>query len=305
MRILVTGGTGFVGRHTVTALAESGHEPVIIARQDRRTQKDQRYVQLDLLHEDAIGPILRRERPTHLIHLAWETTHGRYWSAPENRAWSAATRRLFHEFFEAGGDRLVATGTCAEYDWNSLGRSEADEVTSKLGGASEYAQGKLAAFEASEALRDSGASLAWCRLFFPYGRFEDPARFIPSITKALLSGNPADMTNGHQARDFLDARDVGEALVRVLLSDVTGPVNIASGTGTRLIDIATEISGRLGCEHLLRPGVIPTRPADPPYLVGTNHRLTQEVGFRPRIPLSEGLLDAIAHWRDALRAAGG
>ena len=91
-------------------------------------------------------------------------------------------------------------------------------------------------------------------------------------------------------------------MAAVLLSDVTGPLNIACGEGTALIEIATELARQLGGEALLRPGALPTRPKDPPYLVGANMRLRTEVGFSPRIPLSEGLADAIKFWRGALQA---
>ena len=298
-RVLVTGGNGFVGRQAVAALAEAGLDVVVVSRSDRPSRPRIRICKTDLLAPGAVDALVEAERPAHLLHLAWETTHGRYWTAPDNRQWLTASGALLRAFFDAGGSRAVVAGTCAEYDWGALGDTAADERSAALAATSPYGRAKLALYEEVERHCSAGASAAWCRLFFPFGRFEGPQRFIPAVTRALLAGRPAEMTAGRQVRDFMDVRDVGRALAAVLMSDVTGPINIARGEGTALIEIATELARRLGGEALLRPGALPTRPNDPPYLVGANARLRQEVGFSPRISLSEGLADAIAFWRDA------
>ncbi len=301
-RVLVTGGSGFVGRQAVVALAAAGLDVVVATRGAGPPRAPIRHRTTDLLAPGAVDSLIEVERPTHLLHLAWETTHGRYWTAPDNWEWLRASKALLRAFFDAGGLRAVVTGTCAEYDWGALGDAAADERSTALAATTPYAKAKLALSENVEHLSAEGASAAWCRLFFPFGRFEGPQRFVPAVTRALVAGLPAEMTAGGQIRDFMDVRDVGRALAAVLLSNVTGPINIASGEGTALVEIATELARQLGREALLRPGALPTQPKDPPYLVGANMRLRTEVGFSPRIPLSKGLADAIEFWRGALQA---
>ncbi len=301
MRILITGGTGFIGQHAVAALADTEHELAIVSRNARPDEGRTRFVRIDLLDPEAPRSMLQREPPTHLLHLAWETAHGHYWTAPENTAWADATCRLLTDFFEYGGVRAVAIGTCAEYDWMVPGKAALSEYSARLSADTAYARAKLSAYEHAEKLRASGASVAWCRLFFPYGRFEPAERFIPAVTRALIQGEPAKMTNGRQARDFMAARDVGQALAAVLAGDVSGAINISSGFATPLIDVAREIGRALNREHLLRPGALPGRPGDPAFLAGDNRRLATEVGFTPRITLPEGIADAVTYWRGELQ----
>ncbi len=299
--VLVTGGNGFVGRHAVAALAEAGLDVVVVTHRDHPPRARIRYRRNDLLAPGAIHTLFENERPTHLLHLAWETTHGHYWTAPENWEWLKASSALLRAFFAAGGLRAVVAGTCAEYDWGALGDAVADERSTALAATSPYARAKLALYEDVERLCAGGASAAWCRLFFPFGRFEGPQRFIPSVTRALVAGRPAEMTAGRQIRDFMDVGDVARALAAVLFSEVTGPINVASGQGAASIEIATELARQLGREALLRPGALPTRPQDPPYLVAATTRLHKEVGFSPRTSLSEGLANTIEYWRNDLQ----
>src|SRR5206468_5297356 len=71
----------------------------------------------DLLTHDS-GRLIEAVQPSHLLHLAWVTTPGKYWTAPENADWVTASQRLVRAFLEQGGQRVIIAGTYAEYDWS-------------------------------------------------------------------------------------------------------------------------------------------------------------------------------------------
>ncbi len=71
----------------------------------------------DLLDGRETEAVLSRVQPTHLLHFAWYTVPGRYWTAPDNLRWTEASLRLLRAFEAHGGRRVVMAGTCAEYDW--------------------------------------------------------------------------------------------------------------------------------------------------------------------------------------------
>ena len=104
------------------------------------------------------------------------------------------------------------------------------------------------------------------------------------------------MTAGTQIRDFLHVADAGDAFAALAGAETEGPVNIASGAGVSLRDLAGLIAAAAGAGHL-EPGAIPTRPDDPPSLVADVTRLRDEVGWRPRIALPEGIAATVEAWR--------
>lgn len=141
-------------------------------------------------------------------------------------------------------------------------------------------------------------SSAWGRLFFLYGPFEAPGRFVASLVLCLLRGEPAQMTAGAQRRDFLHAADAGAAFAALADSRVTGAVNVASGRSVALADLAREIARRIGREDLLRIGALAMPAGEPPSLVADVGRLRDEVGWSPGIELGDGLDRMIAWWRE-------
>jgi nucleoside-diphosphate-sugar epimerase len=285
---LVTGATGFIGAAVGRALVAGGFEVHGVSASGRPGPDGVTMLRCDLLAEQQVAALVARLRASHLIHCAWDVTHGVYWTAPTNLAWLAAGARLLQLFLAAGGRRAVGIGTCAEYSWTEGGIYT--EGTTLLAPATPYGRCKLALGEAYEAARLMGASTAWARLFFPYGPGDGEARFLPSLLRSLRAGRPFASTSGIQQRDFIHVEDVGDALSALARSDVLGPVNIGTGEGPALREVALEAARAMRADpDLLRFGELPSRDGDPLALVADVTRLQREVGFTPRIGWREGV----------------
>jgi nucleoside-diphosphate-sugar epimerase len=307
-RVLLTGASGFVGRHALLALARAGHEVHAVARPRapdatgvRRCGPDVagvRWHGADLLDG---CEVVDEVRPELLVHLAWYAEHARFWSSVENVRWVEASLALLRAFVRAGGRRAVIAGSCAEYEWSrELYPEDAPLRPATLYGAAKHALHVVGAALAEQA----GVELAWARLFFLYGPFEDPARFVPSLALALLHGERAPMTEGSQRRDFMHVADAGAALAALADSPARGAVNVASGVAPSLRELGRRLARIAGREDLLAPGARPTPAGEPPVLLADVRRLRDEVDFRPRVELDEGLRGAIDWWRERLSAAG-
>lgn len=297
-RVLVTGATGLIGRHVVNALHERGAEVHAVTRSlsHETTDGEVRWHKANLLdHRDRTQLLDSAEADT-IVHCAWVTEHGAYWTSPENLDWVAATLSLARESADRGAKRFVGVGTCAEYDWS--GSEPLSETKTPLNPKTLYGTAKDATRRVLDAFAaTSGLSFAWARVAMLYGAGEHPDRFVASLARALLRGEPAKMSSGQQVRDLLDARDVGGAIAAVALSKVAGAVNIGSGEAVRLLDAAQTLARFAGHPDLLKPGTLPDRPNEPASLVMDVTRLTRETGFRPKISLTQGLADALAFWR--------
>jgi nucleoside-diphosphate-sugar epimerase len=290
LRVLVTGATGFIGRHAVPVLRERGFEVHAIGRSE-----------VDLLAPGVPVAIVERIKPTHLLHLAWNAVPGQFWTAPDNLDWVAASLSLYRAFASAGGQRAVCAGTCAEYDWSY---STLDEVATPCAPTTLYGVAKDSLRRLLQASPE-GVRLAWGRVFFLYGPHEAPTRLVPDVIRSLLEGREALCGEGLIERDFMHVGDVAAALVALLESDVAGTVNIASGDCLPLRDVIGRVADQIGRPDLVRLGARPSPPSEPPRLAAAVHRLRNEVGFRPSRTLDEGLDETIAWWRDRGRDLGG
>ena len=292
-RVLVTGASGFIGRHTLSALGSRGFEVHAVSSRARPSSALQWHT-ADLLHASEAERVIGAVRPTHLLHLAWFAVPGRFWTAPENLSWVQATIELARAFAAFGGERFVAAGTCAEYDrWDE----DCDERETPLIPTTLYGICKHASRMVLEGYAHGRFSVAWGRIFHLYGPDEHPDRLVPSVVTSLLEGRPALCTSGLQVRDFLHVADVGDAFAALLDSAVCGPVNIASGSPRSVADVVTEIGRQMNAETLVRLGARPTPPHDPPRLTARVTRLRDEVGWSPSFDLTGGLRSTIEWWR--------
>ena len=255
---------------------------------------------VDLLNDDSVLAVISRLHPTHMLLSAWTTEHGIYWNDPDNDRWADLSEAMVRAFFDAGGRRVVLVGSCAEYDWSDPDLKQRTIREDMAQGVPQTPYGRAkrrAAERLSRLARAAGREFAVGRIFFPIGNGEKPDRFLPSIVRALLEERPAKLGPCDQVRDITDVRDTGSALAAIVELSAIGPINIGSGQGVRLDDLASRVADALGRPELLGLGASPRRQGEPPALVADNTRLRDEVAFRLRYTLEDAIAASIQYWR--------
>ncbi len=244
---------------------------------------------------------IEEHHPTHLVMLAWPTDVG---TRDETifTPWLENTVPVMQAFAANGGERFIGVGTCMEYDWATPGPLAED---APLRPGTEYGKSKAAAFEqvSTEAIR-SGLSWGWARPFFLYGPREPRRRLIPDVVTSLLCGKEVRCTKGLQRRDFLHVDDVGAALAAFAMSDVQGPLNIASGKSIQIRRLVEIFADRLGGPSLVRFGARPLHGYEVPEVVADTTKLRESLGFIPSVPMESGIEKTIEWWRQELQRTG-
>lgn len=287
-RVLVTGASGFIGRRCLPLLEARGFEVHAVSSQGARGPAWHR---CNLLDASECEALLERVRPSHLLHLAWVSQPGLFWTSPANLEWLAAGTRLVQRFYDLGGARAVGVGSCAEYVVSD--RPCLEDATA-IAPRTAYGKAKAAMSEALRRASRGRGNWAWARLFHPYGPGEPPGRFIPALIDGLLRRERVACTEGRQVRDFVNVEDAAAACVALVDSDVSGAYNVGSGEGRSLREMAQLIVGELGHGELLLFGERPSPAHDPPYVVADIRKLRDAVGWSPGITLQEGIRRSIA-----------
>lgn len=297
MKVLVTGASGFIGRNVCRQLSASGDVELLAASRSPASDPlaGVRPIAIDLLDNAAMQALIRRERPTHLLHLAWNATPGVFWTTQDNMDWTASSLLLQRAFQDAGGRRIVMAGTCAEYDWAlDPCLHEASPVNpATLYGVAKDSLRRLAL----AAAQANHLEAAWGRVFWLYGPAEAPNRLVSDIAAGLAAGREIPCSAGLQERDFLHVADVAGAFVAALKSDWCGAFNIGSGVATAVRDVAAILGRSAGRDDLIKMGARPTPPNEIPRLVADIRTLRDEIGFTPAFDLESGLADTYAWWR--------
>jgi nucleoside-diphosphate-sugar epimerase len=239
--VVLTGASGFVGRAVLAQLCAQGYFVHAVARHMGRAQAGVQWHAADLRAAQGRGQVAGLA-PL-MIHCAWDVTHGAFWTSDANAAWREASRDLADRFYGAGGEHLLALGTCAEYEARSpLPWNEARPIDP----ATPYGAAKAALHGDLMEMSGAAQGLTWARLFHMFGEGEDARRLIPSLIGALREGRPAVVRSAQLVRDFASTAHVARALVALLDARAVGDYDIGSGQGHTLGEIAQMLAQHFG-----------------------------------------------------------
>src|SRR5688572_2018648 len=240
-RVLVTGGTGFVGANLVRRLLRDGHDVSLLVQPAHAAwrlagiRRDVRLVRADLADGAAVEAAVGRARPDWVFHLA---AYGAYsWQQDVDRMLRtnvAGTVNLVRAALRRGVEAMVNTGSSSEYGFKDHPPGEREWLEPN----SDYAVTKAAATQycRSTAQRED-VHLVTLRLYSVYGPWEEPGRLMPAIVLHARDGTLPPMASPDVARDYVYADDVCDAYVRAASrrGQERGAVyNVGSGRQTTL-----------------------------------------------------------------------
>jgi GDP-4-dehydro-6-deoxy-D-mannose reductase len=299
-RVLVTGGSGFAGRHLVAACAAAGDEVVTAERSSG----------VDLLDAESIRAAVGSAGPDVVYHLAARAHVGESWKDPGGTLHDnvAMTVNLLEAVrAEAPGATVVAVSSSEVY--GPPARLPVDE-SALLAPQNPYAVSKAASDLAAGFYADAhGMRVLRARAFNHSGPGQEPTYAIASFARqaavAAVEGAPVLRIvtgNPDTRRDYTDVRDVVRAYRLLAAHGEPGAYNVCSGvarSARALIAGLAEAAG-MPLEHVVDPELV--RPNEVEELRGSAERLRAATGWEPEIPLERTLADTVEWWREQLLA---
>lgn len=290
MKLLVTGASGFIGRHVVETLLRGGHDLLLTTTSPDSPADDWdvQTVPFTDSHGGLDEAAVTRFGPETLLHLAWA-------GIPNLDAlWSltnvAITSRVFTTSLAAGVQRIVGLGSCREYQAGGGRKTEADLPTDHK---DVFGQSKTSIAQMLRAAaEDRGVEWRWARPFFVYGPGQRPDSLIPAAIAKAMAGGELKVSNPDAAVDFVNVVDVGEALSA--LSTQPGPsgaFNVGSGRAHNVASAAAWVHSEWLGESAGK--ILEVNTGDDAWWADIT-AIGDSYGWAPKVTLEDGIRDMMA-----------
>lgn len=297
MKIFITGGTGFIGKHVVKQLANRQHELMLLVRDemdvpDGFADERLKFINGDLSNTDKIKGLLKDLKPDATLHMAWEglPDYGMEMSLRNLRY----GQDLFAAAAKAGCECIVSIGSCWEYKKIIGGLTESSEIEfSRMFPAVKNSLCLIGQAVCNE----HNMQFYWPRVFFVYGPGQRDSSLIPSIIRSFRNGDVPEISNPNNKNDFVYVEDAADAIVRILERRPEKTVyNIGSGISRSVYEVASVISEIMGC-RLGRNDMPEKCPAQPDDNFWADISIARnDLGWSPKHCIIDGIKETVNYF---------
>ncbi|MGG6309530.1 SDR family NAD(P)-dependent oxidoreductase [Paenibacillus macerans] len=298
MKVLVTGGAGFIGRQTVKRLVEYG-DRVVVVDKDRdgelaKADESVAYYPVDIVSEE-LERVFAEERPDRVIHLAAQTSVQRSLQNPQADAETniLGTIQVLQQCARYGVEKIVFASSAAIYGnpvQVPVAESHDAEPLSFYGVSKLVSEMYIQSFAERYAL--DYAILRYANVYGIRERRTGEDGVLTSFVERMMAGLPLEVYgDGSQTRDFIYVKDVAEANVLALRAGGKHIMNVSGGTGISLLEaigMLKELSGRN-----VQPQFRPVRSGEIEHSVLDNGKARDVLWWEPQYSLYDGLREMV------------
>jgi GDP-4-dehydro-6-deoxy-D-mannose reductase len=311
-RVLITGGTGFVGTHLIRSLKSNASKIAVIALGESKSRQGcepgVEYYALDIRRADQVRSVVHRVSPTYIYHLAGVSAVDISWSNP--RLTFEVNVLGASNLFEAAMSlpslpRILNVSTSQVYAGSRMILTETSSVNPDNPYAASKAMAELLRVQYRKCI---GGGIITARSFNHTGPGQPPNFVLPAIAKQFAEMEaglrPPRLTAGNVEvkRDFTDVRDVVLAYSALLEKGRTDEVyNVCSGSAVRLADAIRKFEAISGIAVEIDTDPARLRCNEVSQIFGDSTKIRTETGWSPQIPLEKTIWDLLDYWREKIK----
>lgn len=287
MRIVLTGGTGFIGSRILSKLKKKNYKILILSRKKNRSKNNVNYIHCNLFKPKSYSKKLKEFKPDTLIHCAWfdmENLNKRK-SSLMNLKYS---KFLINEVTKLKSvKKILVAGSCFEI------KNKRNKVTEKckIDNTSYFTQAKISLLKYLKKKIKSNQKFYWLRVFYAYGPGNRVKTVIPTIIKNLKSNKPFEIKSPENELDYIYIDDIADYFVKVLLiSPKSGIYNVSSGKLTSIKFIFKFLKLKINKNYKLQ---IFGKSNKVYKYCGSTKKSLLNLSWKPKVKISSGLLKTI------------
>ena len=292
--IIVTGGSGFIGRYVLDRLISGGVKPFVLTRNLKADffklyESRVKIIEADILDKVKLKAVFQKIQPTEIIHLAG--CAGKKNSAPDDfeKVNYQAAATILDLALETGVKKIIITGTADEYGFQPPPHTEAAAVQP----VSNYAISKNKAVEyALKLFNKHHLPVVILRPYTIYGIGQPDSMFVSQAVEHAVENKPFEMSEGKQKRDLLFVEDFADAIMKALpANNIEGEIfNVGSGKAIELRKLAEKIWRMAGADpRFLKIGARQTAKNELHDTEADISKINAALDWEPKITLDNGL----------------
>ncbi len=297
MKILITGASGFIGKHILNLLSQEKYQLLLLAEDEKNRRLLGGYnaeiIISNLNNIQSCKEEIRRFDPQVCIHLAWE--------AIPDYSFETSRRNLDNSLDlinlivnETGCGKLIISGSCYEYG-KTIGLCR---ESNKTGVNSFFSWAKCALYNYCQCLcKKSNTDLVWFRIFYVYGPGQRKDSLIPTLVNSLKNGMLPQIKRPLDANDFIYVGDVARAFATAANKKIKpGIYNLGTGKATKVIDICRTAEKIIcGTTSLSDAIKLDCNSGKPVCFRADTNKTRRALSWQPDVSIENGIKNYLKH----------
>lgn len=292
MRIFITGGTGFIGRHVVNRLIKDKHKVLILSREKRESRPYLKFIQGDLSNTRNWSKEVELFKPQAAIHLGWEGLPKHDYNFSKKNFINSL--ELIELLTNIACKKIIVVGSCWEYGVQT-GKLREDDLP--LPFDSFTAAKHSIHWFGKQLAKDHDCKLIWTRPFYVYGPGQHSKSLIPHLIDCAKNNRQPEIRTPDAKNDFIFVEDLVDAFIALLSNELKNDLyNIGSGKLTKVADIIKVVFKEFDLKIQFKKAEIDNRSKLKGFY-GDISRIKKDTSWKPTYSIKDGIKKTIAFYK--------